>query len=71
MKKLFTTGLVAGAFAATVGGAIAGPLMLSPVSPMVPKVLSMPVVKAVPIQVQVLNSYRQLRSFWVSRAIVR
>lgn len=71
MKKLLTTGLVAGAFAATMTGAIAGPIFMGPISaPMVPKVMSVPVNTA-PIQTKLLNTYRQLRSFWVSRAIVR
>lgn len=69
MKKLFTAGLVAGAFAATAGTAIAGPVLM-PVAPMVPKVLSVPV-GVQPVQTQLLSAYRQLRGFWVSRAIVR
>ncbi len=71
MKKLFTAGIVAGAFAATISGALAGPLLLGPTTaPMLPKVMAVPV-STVPVQSKLLNTYRQIRAFWLSRAIVR
>jgi hypothetical protein len=47
---------------------IAGPIMLGPV-PM--PVHTAPVVHTVPVKAQMLNAYRQLRTFWISKAIVR
>jgi hypothetical protein len=47
---------------------IAGPLMLGP-APM--PVHTAPVVHTVPVRAQVLNAYRQIRTFWISKAIVR
>ena len=69
MKKLLTAALVAGALGATVSAALANPL-LGPVSAPMPHVFSMPVT-AVHVQTSMLNGYRAVRAFWVSRGIVR
>jgi hypothetical protein len=69
MKKLLTVGLLAGTLGVTVTAALANP-MFAPVAAPVPHVVTAPV-NAVPVQTQVLNGYRAVRSFWLSRAIVR
>lgn len=68
-KALKATLLVLGA---TTTGAIASPLMIgTPTAPVsAPKVV-VAVPATVTVQTQLLNSYRQVRSFWLSRAIVR
>jgi hypothetical protein len=70
VKKVLSAGLVSAAFGVTVTAALATPLIMGPgVAPVnVPHVMS---VNVVPVQNQLLNSYRSFRSFWVSRAIVR
>jgi hypothetical protein len=50
--------------------ALANPL-LPPITAPVPVTVSTPTVTAVPGHTQVLNAYRQVRAFWLSRAIVR
>jgi len=71
LKSLLSAAVVAGAFGVTVTAALAGPLMLGPTSaPMVPKVFSVPISNTV-VQTKVLATYRQVRAFWLSRAIVR
>ncbi|MBX9689367.1 MAG: hypothetical protein K2X27_21840 [Candidatus Obscuribacterales bacterium] len=72
MKKAFAMAAITAAFGVSISSALAGPLMLgAPLAmPVSPKVLSAPV-SIVPLQTRVLNSYRQFRAFWVSRAIVR
>ncbi len=47
----------------------AGPLMLGPAP--VPVVHVTSSVHVVPVQTQLLNSYRQVRAFWLSKSIVR
>lgn len=74
MKKAFILAAVMGAFAVSVSASLAGPLMMGPaVMPLTPKVTVVPTVtsRAAIIQSKVLSSYRQLRTFWLSRAIVR
>lgn len=73
MKKLFTLATLACACGLTITSAFAGPLMLGPSALPMPKIMSIPIVRTSPasVQLKVLNTYRQLRSFWVSRAIVR
>lgn len=69
-RALKATLLVIGA---TTTGAIASPLMIG--TPTAPISAPPTVVAAIPapaaVQTQVLNCYRQLRTFWLSRAIVR
>lgn len=73
-KRLLTAVSLAGVFGLTLfaGASIAGPLMLGPIkAPMpMPKAMVKPM-NTIPIQKQVLNTYREIRSFWLSRAIVR
>lgn len=73
LKSMLSAALVAGAFGVTVSAALAGPLMLGPASaPMgVPKTMAVPIATTTAVQTQVLNTYRQVRAFWLSRAIVR
>lgn len=75
IKRLLTAAALAGVFGLTLfsTASLAGPLMFGPITPPVPvpKVLFTPIHKTVPINTQLLNNYRQLRSFWLSRAIVR
>ena len=71
LKSLLSAAVVAGAFGVTVTAALAGPLMLGPTTvPLMPKVLSVPVAN-VTVQSKLLATYRQVRAFWLSRAIVR
>ena len=72
LKSLLSAAVVAGVFGVTVTAALAGPLMLGPTTApvMVPKVLSVPVAN-VTVQTKLLATYRQVRAFWLSRAIVR
>ncbi|CAN5368651.1 hypothetical protein KBI23_06830 [bacterium] len=47
-----------------------GPLMIGPAPvPVTPGVHA--VVNTVPVQTKVLSTYRQVRAFWLSRALVR
>ncbi|MBX9572815.1 MAG: hypothetical protein K2X77_28215 [Candidatus Obscuribacterales bacterium] len=72
LKSMFTAAVVAGAFGVTVTAALAGPLMLGPTTaPMVPKIMSVPIVKVSMVQTKLLNTYREVRAFWLSRALVR
>jgi hypothetical protein len=66
MRKVLSAALLVGAISVTVSAALANPIMPMPAAP----VFSVNNV-AVPIQTQVLNGYRSLRAFWLSRAIVR
>lgn len=72
MRKYLSLALLAGALGITASAALAGPLMLGPANAPIstPHVFSVPV-SSVPIGTQVLNTYRSVRAFWVSRAIVR
>jgi hypothetical protein len=71
LKSLLNAAAVAGAFGVTVTAALAGPLMLGPTTaPMVPKVFAVPVTNMT-VQSKLLASYRTVRAFWISRAIVR
>lgn len=72
LKSMFTAAVVAGAFGVTVSAALAGPLMLGPsTAPFTPKLMAVPIVKVNTVQTKLLNTYRQVRAFWLSRAIVR
>jgi hypothetical protein len=68
-KKLMLA--VAGAFGLILSAtaSFAGPLMLGPAP--VPVIHTAPVVHVAPVQAHALQAYRQLRTFWLSRAIVR
>lgn len=69
MKKLLTAALLTGALGATVSAAFANPLF-GPVSAPAPHIFSTPV-NSVPISTQLVNGYKSVRAFWLSRAIVR
>jgi hypothetical protein len=72
LKSMFLAAVVAGAFGVTVTAALAGPLMLGPTTvPMGPKMMSVPIVKVGMVQTKLLNTYREVRAFWLSRALVR
>lgn len=62
VASAFGLGLIASA-------SFAGPIVLGP-APM-PAVHVAPVVHTVPVQTQILSTYRQVRAFWLSKAIVR
>ncbi len=72
LKSLLSAAVVAGAFGITVSAALAGPLMLGPTSaPMLPKAFAIPIANTQVVQTKLLATYRQVRAFWLSRAIVR
>lgn len=67
MRKVLSVALLAGALGVTVSAALANPIM-----PMGPAVPAFSISNAtVPIQTMAVNSYRSLRAFWLSKAIVR
>jgi len=70
IKKRLLTFAAASAFGLGLiaTASIAGPIMLGPV-PM--PLHTAPVVHTVPVKAQMLNAYRQVRAFWIGRAIVR
>ncbi len=75
IKRLLTAAALAGVFGLTLmsTASLAGPLMFGPINAPVPvpKVFATPVHRSVPVNTQLLNTYREIRSFWLSRAIVR
>jgi len=73
LKSMLSAAAVVGAFGVTVSAALAGPLMLGPTTaPMTPKVYSVPIVNSTAaVQTKILATYRSVRAFWLSRAIVR
>lgn len=71
LKSLLSAAVVAGAFGVTITAALAQPLLLGPTSaPMVPKAIGIHISGA-QVQTKILATYRQVRTFWLSRAIVR
>ncbi|MBY0359366.1 MAG: hypothetical protein K2W82_15295 [Candidatus Obscuribacterales bacterium] len=74
LKSMLNAVAVAAAFGVTATAAIAGPLMLTPsTAPMnLPKVMGVPLaIDTAGVQTKLLSTYRQVRTFWLSRAIVR
>jgi hypothetical protein len=74
-KRLFTAAALAGVFGLglfATSSLANGPMILGPVSATasVPRVLATPV-STVSTQAKVLSAYKQIRGFWLSRAIVR
>ena len=70
-RKFLLSAVAASVCGLTVSAAIAGPLMLGPISPSImPKVMAIPIIK-LNVPSQALATYRQVRTFWLSRAIVR
>lgn len=73
-KRLLSAAALAGvlAFSLMSTASFAGPLIMGPgVAPMTPKVTAVPAMNAAKVQVKLLNAYREFRTFWLSRAIVR
>jgi len=73
-KRLLAAGALAGVFGLTLlatSSFASGPLVLGPTHAPVsaPRVTITPNVQV--IKTQLLSSYRQMRTFWLSRAIVR
>jgi len=71
-KKLFASALLAGVLGLGVfatSSFASGPIVIGPApAPAVPQAT---IVKTSPLSAKVLNTYRQVRAFWLSRAIVR
>jgi hypothetical protein len=71
VKSVLTATLLGGFLGVTMSAALAAPVMLGPgVTPMLPKVMAVPIVP-VKMGPQLLATYRQVRTFWLSRAVVR
>jgi hypothetical protein len=73
MKKNLVALALAASLSTGVGAAIAQPLLM-PSTPAVPVTVHAPVVATptgVSVQSKLLNGYRSVRAFWLSRAIVR
>ncbi len=71
--KRLVVAAIAGAFGLGVfatSSFASGPVML-PISSPTPGLFVAPTVHSVPINKQILKTYRQVRAFWLSRAIVR
>lgn len=69
-RKNVLAAALAGAFGVTITAALANPLLGPVTAPMVGKAAIVPV-QTVPVQTKLLNVYREVRSFWLSRGIVR
>lgn len=70
LKKSFSLAIAVGALALTASAALAGPLVLGPAPATAPTTLGIPL-NVGTVKVQMLTAYKQVRSFWLSRAIVR
>lgn len=73
MKKNIVAIAIAASMSTGIGAAIANPIMM-PSVPAVPVTVHAPVVAkpaGVSLQTKLLHSYRSVRAFWLSRAIVR
>jgi hypothetical protein len=70
-KKILLTAVVLGTLGLGASSSFAsGPIMLSPSVSVAPKVVTTAAVHST-MQTKALATYRQIRSFWLSRAIVR
>ncbi len=70
-KKILLAAAVIGTLGLGASSSFAsGPVTLSPIAPVMPKMATTAVVHST-MQTKVLSTYRQIRSFWLSRAIVR
>jgi hypothetical protein len=67
MRKYLSAALLTGALGVTITAALANPLL--PMAPVAPAISA--TTGAVPIQTAVVNGYKSLRAFWLSRAVVR
>jgi len=68
-KRLYTLAIASACLGVCASASFAGPLILGPAP--IPAIKLSPVVKVQPLKTQMLNTYRQVRAFWLSRAIVR
>ncbi|MBZ0187403.1 MAG: hypothetical protein K8F91_14245 [Candidatus Obscuribacterales bacterium] len=71
-KRILTSALLAsvlglGIFATS--SFASGPIVIGPAP--VPAVPAAPIVNSMPLQMKLLNTYKQVRAFWLSRGIVR
>jgi hypothetical protein len=76
MKRALAAGALAGALGLTLLATSSfanGPISIGPgLAPVsMPKVFAAPHVRTTPLKTQLLQTYRQVRTFWLSRAIVR
>lgn len=74
MKRVLAAGALAGALGLLATSSFAnGPISIGPgLAPVsTPKVFVAPHVRTTPLKTQLLQTYRQVRTFWLSRAIVR
>ena len=70
-KKILLAATVVGTLALGASSSFAsGPIVLSPTAPVMPNVATTAVVHST-MQTKALSTYRQIREFWLSRAIVR
>jgi len=73
-KRLLTAAFLAstlGLGLLTTASLANGPVILGPVSAPMPKVGVTSAMSAAHMQAAAINSYRQVRAFWLSRALVR
>jgi hypothetical protein len=73
-KRLLTAAFLASALGLgllTSASLANGPIMLGPVSAPMPKVGMNTNMSTVHMQMAAVNTYRQVRAFWLSRALVR
>jgi hypothetical protein len=68
-KRLTTLAVASVCLGVCASASLAAPLILGPAP--VPAIKVAPVVHVAPLKTQLLNSYRQVRAFWLGRAIVR
>jgi multisubunit Na+/H+ antiporter MnhG subunit len=74
VKITLAAALVAGAgFSLSLASVASGPIILSPVTAPVtaPRIATATVQRGTQLQKQFLSAYRQVRTFWLSRGIVR
>ncbi len=70
-KKILLAAVVLGTLALGASSSFAsGPIVLSPAAPVMPKMAATVAVHST-MQTKALSTYRQIREFWLSRAIVR
>lgn len=70
MKKILMGSFLLGALGVSINVAGANPVSMPVLAPVHPAVVSPKVIPST-VQTQVVNSYRALRKFWLSRAIMR
>ncbi|HMW91987.1 MAG TPA: hypothetical protein PLC15_10990 [Candidatus Obscuribacter sp.] len=68
-KRLLIAGLVLGAMGAGTASFASGPVVVTPTT--VPNTAVNASVNVKPAQTNLLKTYRSIRAFWLSRALVR